>query len=117
MAPEIYHLSLASDWDDALRADEYRMSTLGRTLDEVGFIHFAHAGAQLAGVAERYYPDVTEPLVLLTIDADQLAVVDEPPAPGSPDRYPHLYGPLPLTAVVAVTPMVRDERGVLGPLP
>ncbi len=117
MADEIYHLSLVSDWEDAVRAGEYRMSTLGRTLDQEGFIHFSRAGAQLAGVAERYYADVTAPLVLLTIDADGLAIVDEPPAPGSPERYPHLYGPLPLTAVVAVTPMARDGDGALGPLP
>lgn len=34
----IYHVAFAEDWERASRVGEYRVSTLGRTLDEVGFI-------------------------------------------------------------------------------
>jgi glutathione S-transferase len=37
MGAEIYHLAVLADWDAS--ASEYRGSTLGRSLDEVGFVH------------------------------------------------------------------------------
>ena len=52
-------------------------------------------------------PTSTEPLVLLEIDSDLLdvPVVEEPPAPGVEETFPHIYGPLEPAAVVAVTPL------------
>jgi len=101
----LYHLALVGDWEAAVAAGEYRVSSLGVTLEQEGFIHtsFAH---QVRGVAERHYAGVTEPLVLLHIDEARLAVpwrVD--PVPGSPDGFPHVYGPVAVAAVVAVTPV------------
>jgi uncharacterized protein (DUF952 family) len=63
----IYHLALASEWDAAVEAGEYRTSTLGRSLEEEGFIHASFA-EQVRGVADAGYAGVREPLVLLTID-------------------------------------------------
>jgi uncharacterized protein (DUF952 family) len=40
--PYLYHLAVAGDWDPA-RA-EYRGSTLGRTLEEEGFVHCSTPG-------------------------------------------------------------------------
>lgn len=34
---QIYHIAAASDWEEAKRAGEYRISTRGQALDEVGF--------------------------------------------------------------------------------
>jgi len=107
VAELIHHLALVSDWEAARAAGEYRISTVGRTLDDEGFVHFCRTEAQLAGVAQRYYSAVTDPLCLLTVDVRllPLPVVDEPPAPGAVEHFPHLYGPLPVDAVVAVTPL------------
>jgi uncharacterized protein (DUF952 family) len=105
----IYHIAVARDWDAALEAGEYRTSALGRTLEHEGFVHAAFA-EQVRGVADRYYPDVAEPLVLLTIDETRLDVpwrVDE--APGADHAFPHVYGPIPVTAVVMSTPMPRHD--------
>jgi uncharacterized protein (DUF952 family) len=101
----VLHLALADDWASAAAGGEYRMSTLGRTLAQEGFIHACADLDQLRGVAERYYTGVTEPLVVLTIDEDLLAcpVIFEVP-PGAQEAFPHIYGPLPVQAVVAVTP-------------
>jgi glutathione S-transferase len=97
----IYHAALPEDWEAALVAGTYEVSTRGMTLAAVGFIHAAYAG-QVEGVANRYYGDLDE-LVLLGIDRDALdsPVIDESPT-GDPadERFPHIYGPVPVDAVV-----------------
>ena len=109
----IYHIALAADWDAALAAGEYRVSTLGVTLEEEGFIHTS-TSAQVRGVAEAYYAGVQEPLVLLTIDERRLTVpLRWDAVPGRPDPFPHLYGPLGVAAVVLATPLLRDADGRL----
>lgn len=51
-------------------------------------------------------------LVLLVIDADRVEapVAYEPPEAGVED-FPHVYGPIPVTAVVDVRPVTRDATG------
>ncbi|NJP91631.1 DUF952 domain-containing protein [Nonomuraea sp. FMUSA5-5] len=93
----IHHLALATDWDNARTAGEYRISTLGRTLEEEGFIHCSRDLDQLRGVHTAFYGHVTEPLLILDIDPAGLDVRLE-------NGFPHLYGPLPLAAVTAVRP-------------
>ncbi|WP_171075325.1 DUF952 domain-containing protein [Nonomuraea basaltis] len=93
----IHHLALASDWHDARTAGEYRISTLGRTLEQEGFIHCSRDLAQLRDVHTAYYRDVTGPLLVLDIDPNGLDIRIE-------NGYPHLYGPLPITAVTAAHP-------------
>jgi uncharacterized protein (DUF952 family) len=102
----IFHLALASDWAAAQDAGAYTMSTRGRTLAEEGFIH-ASRGDQWTAVRDRFYADVTEPLLLLQIDTDRIdvPVVAEPAVPGSTETFPHIYGPLPLDAVVKAMPV------------
>jgi uncharacterized protein (DUF952 family) len=98
----LYHLALARDWDPALRVGEYSVSTLGRSLADEGFIHLSRAD-QWAGVRERFYSAVPEPLVLLVIDPEKLtAEVRDDAVPGLDETFPHLYGPLAVDAVVEV---------------
>jgi uncharacterized protein (DUF952 family) len=109
----IYHIALAGDWDAAIEAGEYRTSTLGRTLAQEGFIHAAFAD-QVRDVADRYYRDVAEPLVLLTIDETRLDVpVQVDDVPGSDRGFPHVYGPIEVAAVVMNTPLLRAANGRL----
>lgn len=97
---QLLHAALPADWEAALETGAYHWSTRGRTLAEVGFVHLAYP-EQLDGVVERFYADV-DALVILVVDRARLSdpVIDEPPAPGVAERFPHLYGPLPLDAVV-----------------
>lgn len=76
------------------------------SLEEEGFIHASRAD-QWEGVRRTFYADVTEPLVLLEIDTDLLGVpvVEEPPAPGVEETFPHVYGAIAPSAVVAVRPL------------
>jgi glutathione S-transferase len=102
----IYHVATKADWERAQRDGAYTTSTLGLTLEDEGFIHASRAD-QWQLVRERYYAGVAEPLVLLEIDTDLLDVpwVEEPPAPGVEETFPHIYGPLDPAAVVAETPL------------
>lgn len=109
----LLHLALAADWADAQTAGEYRVSTRGRTLDDVGFIHLSFP-RQLAAVAESFYRDVDDDLVVLEIDPARLEapVVVEPGSPGTDgELFPHLYGPLPAAAVISVRRAGFDEDG------
>jgi uncharacterized protein (DUF952 family)/GNAT superfamily N-acetyltransferase len=110
------HLALARDWEAARLAGEYRVSTLGLSLAQVGFVHACLTAAQLRGVAERFYAGVAESLVLLTIDRDRLTapVLIEPVASAGagPDAmFPHVYGPVDADAVIDVQPLTRNAVG------
>jgi uncharacterized protein (DUF952 family) len=86
-----------------MEAGEYRRSTLGASLAEVGFVHCCFA-EQLDGVVSRHCAGVTDPLVLLEIDptrVDADIVVED--LTGSGEAFPHVYGPIPVHAVIAAT--------------
>ena len=111
----LYHLALAGNWAEAAEAGEYRVSGLGMTLEEEGFIHCSLPN-QVQRTADKFYryrPDV----LLLTIDPDRLTAPLrlESNHPGG-EAYPHLYGPLNLDAVVDVRPVHphADGRIVVG---
>lgn len=102
----ILHLALPDEWADAVAAGSYQRSTRGRSLAEEGFIHasFRH---QLDGVAARFYADLDE-LVLLHVDRRALdADIKVEAVPGG-ERFPHVYGPIPVTAVASATVVKRS---------
>lgn len=99
---ELLHITERSLWEAARASGTYEMSTRGRTLPEVGFIHCS-LRHQLPQVAELLYDDCDPgELVVLVIDSERLSspLRYEPPAPGA-EEFPHLYGPLPVNAVIA----------------
>ena len=99
---QIFHIATASDWTAAQRSGTYTTSTRGRTLEQEGFIHAA-GDDQWQLVRRRFYADLQTDLVLLTIDPDALTVPVrwEVGDPATGERFPHLYGPLDVDAVVA----------------
>lgn len=109
---ELLHVALPDDWEAARQIGEYRMSTKGATLDEVGFVHCAYP-RQLEGVANRFYPDVTE-LVIMHLEPELMdaEIRIEPAADDPSEDFPHVYGPIPTSAVVATTWWDRGEDGI-----
>src|SRR4051794_36298357 len=109
----IYHLTFDVEWDAAVTVGTYRMSSRGTTLESEGFLHFAYAD-QVAGVAQRFWHRPEFPVVLLTVDPDLLGlpVVAENTSGGT-ELFPHVYGPLPVAAVVRVTPIDVGPDGNL----
>ena len=82
----------------------------GSTVDLAdGFIHFSQAG-QLAETAAKWFSGQTD-LWLLAVDADRLgeALRFEPSRGGA--LFPHLYGALPLAAVVFAKPLPLRPDG------
>jgi uncharacterized protein (DUF952 family) len=98
----IYHVATLADWKAAEETGSYTTSTYGRSLAEEGFIHAARHD-QVPGVRDRYYADVTEPLLVLEIETDRLDAEVRDEQVGD-EAYPHVYGPIPTSAVVAWRP-------------
>src|SRR5581483_5801862 len=105
----LYHIALATQWAQAQRDGEYRMSTRGRTLAAEGYIH-ASTASQVLPVANAYYQDEPDDLLLLVLDPALVgAGIRWEQVPGSASPFPHIYGPLPVAAVRQVLPLRRDE--------
>jgi uncharacterized protein (DUF952 family) len=107
---ELLHITNRDSWHEAVGSGEYRMSTRGVTLEQQGFIHCS-LRHQLRPVAELVYSDADD-LVVLVIDSEQVPadVRYEPAVPGG-ERYPHIYGALPVSAVTDVISVGRDGSG------
>lgn len=102
----IFHIAERARWDAAQVAGSYAWSTLGKTLDDEGFLHAARED-QWEDVRRRYYADVTTPLALLVIDTEKLTAPWREDVVGE-TTYPHIYGALNPSAVVEVRPLVRE---------
>lgn len=101
MQSPIYHLALIEDWERD-PGDNYATSTLGRSLEEVGFIHCSFH-EQVRKIADLVYGGRTD-VLLLEIDPSRLAAevrVDEVDG----GAFPHIYGSLNRDAVVKITPL------------
>lgn len=113
----IFHIATAADWAAAQATGRHTTSTRGRTLAEEGFLH-ASRGDQWEGVLQRFYADVTEPLVLLVIDTDLVGVpVVEESVLDSAETFPHIYGALDPSAVVQVLPLDARVDPTTDPQP
>lgn len=109
----IFHIAEVSRWDAAQLAGSYAQSTLGRSLEDEGFIHAARED-QVEDVRRRYYADVTQPLVLLTIDTDKLTSPWQEDVVGDV-TFPHVYGPINPSAVVATRSLSEPEAAAEQP--
>ena len=74
-----------------------------------GFIHFSTA-AQLAGTLATHYAQKTD-LILVAVDADALAMTLVWERSRGGDMFPHLYAPLPLSAVRWARPLPEEIDG------
>ena len=102
----IYHMCRRTEWEAARATGAYRGSSQD-TAD--GFIHFSTA-AQIRESARKHRAGQRD-LVLVTVDAARLgaALKWEPSRDGA--LFPHLYGALPIDAVVRVGPLPLGPDG------
>ncbi len=76
-----------------------------------GYIHLS-SGSQLAATLDKHYIGV-EGLMLAAVDLSRLGdTVRWEPARGG-QLFPHIYGPLPIEAVVSVAPLERTADGTV----
>jgi uncharacterized protein (DUF952 family) len=95
-AGEILHIATPSEWAAARQTGRIAPPSLATE----GFVHCS-TRAQLAGTLGRHFAG-SGPLVLLVLDEAAIAsdLRWEESLPG--ERFPHVYAPIPVTAVVAV---------------
>ncbi|MFR9750320.1 DUF952 domain-containing protein [Nocardia sp. 004] len=110
----LVHLCTSGEWFSARQTDGY----CPPSLDVAGFIHLS-AAHQVHVPANLLFAGRHD-LVLLCIDPDRVEspIRWEPGEPDDPESmlFPHLYGPLPLEAVVAVERYLPGTDGTFAPL-
>ncbi len=94
---EIYHVTTAGAWEQAKASGAYESPSLKLE----GFIHCSET-RQVQGVLDRYFSGIPD-LVKLVIDTDLLTsrYIQEW-SPSVQDTFPHIYGPINLSAVTDV---------------
>ena len=102
----IYKIYAAPAWREAERERRFR----GAAIDaRDGFIHFSTA-AQVVETSAKHFAGAAD-LVLVAVDARRLgAALRWGPARGGA-LFPHLYGVLPLDAVLWVKPLPLGPHG------
>ena len=106
MNPIIYKIATRELWREAEEKGVFD----GAPIDHAdGYIHFSTA-EQAQETAAKHFKGQDD-LLLIAIDADQLGekLVYEPSRGGQ--LFPHLYAPLPLSAVRWVKPLPINEDG------
>ncbi|MGZ3689211.1 MAG: DUF952 domain-containing protein [Bdellovibrionota bacterium] len=93
----IFHITSRTEWKNAEKLGSYRTESL----EKEGFIHFS-LPHQICEVADRRFRGVKD-LVLLEVNPEELGseirfedLYDEG------EEFPHVYGEVPVSAVVAV---------------
>ncbi|WP_067598141.1 DUF952 domain-containing protein [Nocardiopsis listeri] len=89
------------------------------SLDTEGYLHASPDEATMLAVANAFYAEPAEPLVVLVVDTGLLdaevrwesAAPVPPPGVRSDVRFPHVYGPIPRRSVTSVLRLVRDASG------
>jgi uncharacterized protein (DUF952 family) len=102
----IYHVCRRDEWQAALASGRYA----GSSQDKAdGFIHFSDAGQVVASVAKHRAAQAG--LVILEVDADRLGAELRWEASRGGALFPHLYGLLPVTAVVRAADLPLGVHG------
>jgi uncharacterized protein (DUF952 family) len=110
----LVHLCPSDEWASARTQDELRPESLA----SAGFIHLS-TPEQVHLPANRLFRG-RDDMVLLHIDSDRVdaPIHWEPGLPTDPESmlFPHLYGALPVGAVINVTRYLPGADGVFSPV-
>jgi uncharacterized protein (DUF952 family) len=102
----IYRLAEAEDWRSAVETGWFESADLGRE----GFIHCSEAG-QVRRTADKYYRG-RPVLWLLAVDETALGgTVVRENTTGGTEPFPHVYGRIPLAAIVGARELRPDAEG------
>jgi uncharacterized protein (DUF952 family) len=106
MASTIYKICRAGEWRAAQEAGRYAGAAVDR---RDGYIHFSTA-AQVAGTAAKHFAGMGD-LMLVAADSGALDGALKWEVSRGGDLFPHLYGALPLTAVLWAKPLPLGADG------
>lgn len=107
----ILHAALKEEWENLTYEDAYEPRRF-ESLKKDGFIHCAKI-ENIVDVANNNLAGVKEQMVLLCIDTDNLNSEVKWEKRGSKGiKFPHVYGPINLGAVVDVINFTKDKNGM-----
>jgi len=108
----IYHIAPLEQWEAQLDQPDYRASSLRHE----GFIHCTAEPEKLEQVANQFYRESPRSYMIACIAVGRLDA-DLRWEEADAHLFPHIYGPLNRSAVVATLPFPRDvnNRFVLPP--
>ncbi|GAA1086575.1 DUF952 domain-containing protein [Nocardiopsis metallicus] len=89
------------------------------SLDSEGFLHASPDTPTMLAVANAFYSEPAEPMIVLVVDTEKVpaevrweaAAPTPPPGAAEDVLFPHVYGTIPRRAVCALRRLVRDPRG------
>ena len=102
---ETFHLVPEASWTAADPATTYEAASL----ESEGFIHCTDGVAALGVTFDRYYAADPRPFLALTVDLDALDIPWRYDVPDSP--FPHIYGRIARSAILAVRRVDREPDG------
>lgn len=102
--PYIYLISSQQEYDDSMTSGVLMRDSL----ESEGFIH-ASPASQLDRVANKFYTEVIDPLIMIVDKAKIKPELKWEPATGG--LYPHIYGPMNMDAVSRIQPISKAEDG------
>lgn len=94
LAESIFHIIAPGDWPES---GDYRPASLATQ----GFVHFSFAD-QVEGPANALYADAPE-LIVVEVDPARVGCeIRVEDSYGEGAAYPHVYGPVPVGAAIAI---------------
>jgi uncharacterized protein (DUF952 family) len=106
----IFHITRRAEWEASSPDEPYRPASL----ESEGFVHCSYAD-QVAGSAARHFAGEHD-LLVLEIDPSRLdapLVVEDTTGTGT--EFPHVYGPVARSCVLAVRPITDFRTGAASP--
>jgi uncharacterized protein (DUF952 family) len=101
----LYHITSAEEWQQALKSGQYLPADYAKD----GFIH-ASFREQVTKTGNRFYSGKTG-LILLKIDSTKLSSPIKVEKAETGEEFPHIYGPLFTSAVLAFASFVQAPSG------
>ncbi len=105
MGLTLLHICTQDTWHVAQRVGVYR----AESLDTEGFIHCS-TPPQAVETANRHFAG-RDDLILLSINADKVTAEIKYELAAHGGMYPHIYGPLNVSAVMDAVPFPRSDDG------
>lgn len=100
-----YHMAHRDEWAAQKTTDAYKPSVF----DDDAFIHCTDGLDLLTDIANMFYKNDSEPRTVLVLDVK--AIESEVRYDDPEHRFPHIYGALNPSAVIAELPVERAEDG------
>ena len=101
---KVFKICEKDEWENVKRNDFFEGTKIDK---DDGFIHFSTL-EQLKGTIEKYFKSRGQ-LYLLEVNTDNLDIVWE--VSRNKQQFPHLYEPLPFSAVAKVYKIFVDTEG------